>query len=102
VLRPTVPATSWPWLPLLTGHTVAKALAAFGYDARLKWPNDVLLDGLKVAGILVERIETETGPAAVVGVGQPGGLGRPRGGPDRCGEFRCGSCEHAVRPSSGR
>ena len=32
VLRPTVPASSWPWLPLLTGHTVAKALASFGYD----------------------------------------------------------------------
>ncbi|KAA1428004.1 biotin--[acetyl-CoA-carboxylase] ligase [Nocardioides antri] len=69
LLRPTVPATSWPWLPLLTGHTVAKALTSFGYEARVKWPNDVLIDGLKVAGILVERIETDSGPAAVVGVG---------------------------------
>jgi len=69
VLRPTVPATSWPWLPLLTGHTVAKALAALGYDAKVKWPNDVLIDGRKVAGILVERVETGSGPAAVVGVG---------------------------------
>jgi BirA family biotin operon repressor/biotin-[acetyl-CoA-carboxylase] ligase len=69
VLRPTVPAASWPWLPLLTGYTVSKALASFGYDSRVKWPNDVLIDGRKVAGILVERIETETGPAAVVGVG---------------------------------
>ncbi|RHW28985.1 biotin--[acetyl-CoA-carboxylase] ligase [Nocardioides immobilis] len=69
VLRPTVPATSWPWLPLLTGHTVSKALASFGYETRVKWPNDVLIDGRKVAGILVERIETDSGPAAVVGVG---------------------------------
>jgi BirA family biotin operon repressor/biotin-[acetyl-CoA-carboxylase] ligase len=69
LLRPTVPAAAWPWIPLLTGHTVSKALAAFGYDTRVKWPNDVLIDGLKVAGILVERIETEAGPAAIVGVG---------------------------------
>lgn len=69
VLRPSVPASVWPWLPLLVGHNVAKALTALGYDARVKWPNDVLLDGRKVAGILLERIETPTGPAAVVGVG---------------------------------
>lgn len=73
LLRPTVPSRSWPWLPLLTGHAVGKALRADGYDAAVKWPNDVLLgsgeDERKVAGILVERVETESGPAAVVGIG---------------------------------
>ena len=69
VLRPAVPPAAWPWLPLLTGYAVAEALRAEGYDAGVKWPNDVLIErrGSKVVGILVERVETPDGPAAVVG-----------------------------------
>ena len=74
VLRPTVPPASWPWLPLLTGHTVSRTLRGEGYDAGVKWPNDVLIaradgESRKLVGILVERIETPDGPAAIVGVG---------------------------------
>jgi len=69
VLRPAVPTRSWPWLPLLTGYAVAKALTAQGYEVGVKWPNDVLIGDKKVAGILIERIETSEGPAAVIGVG---------------------------------
>lgn len=47
-------------------------------QARIKWPNDVLVDGAKIAGILLER----AGDAIVVGigvnvVGHPVGLDRP-------------------------
>lgn len=69
LLRPRAPARSWPWLPLLVGHALGKALKADGYDAGVKWPNDVLIGDRKVAGVLVERVETDQGPAAVVGVG---------------------------------
>jgi len=74
VLRPSVPLASWPWLPLLAGHTVGTVLRAEGYDAGVKWPNDVLIarpegDSRKLVGILVERIDTPEGAAAVVGIG---------------------------------
>ncbi len=69
VLRPTVPAPDWPWLPLLTGYVVARTLRGAGYAAGVKWPNDVLIEDRKLVGILVERVETPSGPAAVIGVG---------------------------------
>ncbi|WP_299051087.1 biotin--[acetyl-CoA-carboxylase] ligase [uncultured Nocardioides sp.] len=75
LLRPDVPMAHWPWLPLLTGYAVAAALRTHlavpgGPDpVGLKWPNDVLLDERKVAGILVERHEAPGGPVAVVGIG---------------------------------
>lgn len=69
LLRPEVAATAWTWLPLLTGYAVQAALADRLPEVALKWPNDVLVGDRKIAGILVERIETPTGPAAVVGVG---------------------------------
>ena len=80
LLRPPVaqvPPQRWPWLPLLAGLAVTSALREEGYAAGVKWPNDVLITGSagdaptdrKVCGILVERVESPDGPAAVVGIG---------------------------------
>jgi len=41
--------------PLVLGYLFAEALSAVGQAVQVKWPNDLLSDGLKVAGILVEE-----------------------------------------------
>ncbi|HRI95246.1 MAG TPA: biotin--[acetyl-CoA-carboxylase] ligase [Nocardioides sp.] len=69
LLRPTMAPAAWPWLPLLAGYSVCSVLREAGFDATVKWPNDVLIEDRKVAGILVERVETPDGPAAIVGIG---------------------------------
>lgn len=71
LLRPDLPAADWPWLPLFAGYVVKTALAPRAAGIGLKWPNDVLVgeDGHKLCGILVERVETPDGPAAVLGIG---------------------------------
>jgi BirA family biotin operon repressor/biotin-[acetyl-CoA-carboxylase] ligase len=66
LLRPAAPAATWPLLTLLAGLAVVEAVIAVGHvDARLKWSNDVLVDGRKLAGILAERVDD----AVVVGIG---------------------------------
>lgn len=65
-----VPRSAWSWLPLVVGVGVVDALVRVaGLDARLKWPNDVLVDGRKVCGVLAEVVETPSGAAVVVGIG---------------------------------
>jgi BirA family biotin operon repressor/biotin-[acetyl-CoA-carboxylase] ligase len=63
-------------LPPAGAITIAAGLAAAeaaegacGASCRLKWPNDVMLDGAKVAGVLVEQRSASGLPAVVVGIG---------------------------------
>ena len=122
LLRPAVPAGLLGWLPLLAGVAVASALQhTAGVDARLKWPNDVVVGGAKIAGILGER----WGNAVVIGTGinvlqQPGELPVPAAtsllvvqgaraagaqaagtGPAAAGAAQAGDAEPAQGPAAG-
>ncbi|NKU47560.1 biotin--[acetyl-CoA-carboxylase] ligase [Rhodococcus hoagii] len=58
------------WLPLLAGVAVVDVLrGTAGVDAELKWPNDVLIGGRKVVGILAEVAATAPVATVVVGIG---------------------------------
>lgn len=61
-----VPGRSYGWLPLLAGVALLEAVAQVAVvDAALKWPNDLLVNDAKCAGILAEVV----GEGVVLGVG---------------------------------
>jgi BirA family biotin operon repressor/biotin-[acetyl-CoA-carboxylase] ligase len=69
LLRPRLEPSRLPLLSYAAAVAVAEALeAAAGLAGRLKWPNDVLVDGRKIAGILLES-RIGQAPAVVVGIG---------------------------------
>lgn len=71
ILRPTVPASNSPVITLAAAVAVAETLISdFKIDAEIKWPNDVLVRGRKICGILVESaIEGNHLSYAVMGIG---------------------------------
>ncbi|MGA2351770.1 MAG: biotin--[acetyl-CoA-carboxylase] ligase [Terracidiphilus sp.] len=71
LLRPRIPATRLPLLPLAAGLASAEAIRVVaGLTADLRWPNDLLIGPSKVGGILVEsKISSGAVDFAVVGVG---------------------------------
>jgi BirA family biotin operon repressor/biotin-[acetyl-CoA-carboxylase] ligase len=70
ILRPLLPLADVPPMTLAIGIGLCDAIRAMGARAELKWPNDVLVGGRKLAGVLVEsqsqggKLET-----VVVGIG---------------------------------
>lgn len=71
LLRPQWPASEASLISILSVIAVAQALEKIGVKhVQVKWPNDVLARGKKIAGILVEpRVSRHVMDFAVVGIG---------------------------------
>lgn len=65
IVRPEFPKALWPRLALAAGLAVAEAVESLGLEIGIKWPNDLVLKGRKVAGILVEAGTN----FAIIGIG---------------------------------
>lgn len=70
VLRPKLEPRDLPLLTLASAVAVSDVLKElYDISTDIKWPNDLLVNSRKIAGILAETAETPDGAAVVVGIG---------------------------------
>lgn len=70
ILRPDISPSKAPLITLATGVAVTNVLRNLGVDARIKWPNDILINDKKVSGILTEaNAKFNTVDYVIVGIG---------------------------------
>ncbi|RLE76090.1 MAG: biotin--[acetyl-CoA-carboxylase] ligase [Thermoprotei archaeon] len=70
VLKLHIPAHVVPFLSLAMALSVAEALRSKGLNAWIKWPNDVVVDGKKICGVLADvKISHENIAYTILGVG---------------------------------
>jgi BirA family biotin operon repressor/biotin-[acetyl-CoA-carboxylase] ligase len=70
VLRPAIEPRYLSLITLAAAVAVYDILLkGFLIQPDIKWPNDILVDGKKICGILAEAVETECGLAVILGIG---------------------------------
>lgn len=71
IVRPNIPIMNTPQLTLLTAVAVVQAIRKVVHvSAYIKWPNDILIHGKKIAGILTElQAEADKVEAVIIGIG---------------------------------
>ncbi|MCQ6277894.1 biotin--[acetyl-CoA-carboxylase] ligase [Bacillus sp. EB600] len=71
ILRPNIPLPKAPQLTLLTAVAVVQAIEDLtGLAAEIKWPNDILINGKKLTGILTElQAEADQIHSVIIGIG---------------------------------
>jgi len=79
LLKPPLAPENVPQISLLTAVALHDALLPLAPDIKIKWPNDILYHGRKIAGILTE-MRAEPGRVQAVVVGMGINTGMPEGG----------------------
>lgn len=70
ILKPEIPPDHIHRLTLVTGVAAVEVLNEMGLDARIKWPNDILINEKKVCGILTEiDAEADVMNYVIIGIG---------------------------------
>lgn len=70
ILKPSIPISRASFLTQVAGAALATSLERLGVVCQIKWPNDLVLNGRKIAGILTEmRAEIESISYIIVGIG---------------------------------
>lgn len=70
ILKKGISPNKVPIASSLTALALVRALAKLGIKGKIKWPNDVLVNGKKIAGILNHLEVSETGQASIIfGIG---------------------------------
>lgn len=70
LMRPRIEMSGWPLITLMSALAVGDTLKAAGVSSLdIKWPNDLVVGGRKISGILCETVDTDQGYAVVAGIG---------------------------------
>jgi BirA family biotin operon repressor/biotin-[acetyl-CoA-carboxylase] ligase len=70
LLKPAFATDRWPLITLMAAVAVHDTLSeTCAFELDIKWPNDILVGGKKLCGILAETIDTKNGRAVVLGIG---------------------------------
>jgi BirA family biotin operon repressor/biotin-[acetyl-CoA-carboxylase] ligase len=69
ILKPDIKIDKAPFITLIAAASIIKSLNDCLICAKIKWPNDIILNGKKLCGILTELITTQKGINIIVGIG---------------------------------
>jgi len=70
ILRPVIPAKDAPLFTLVSSVALAETIRNEGANPSIKWPNDIFIEGKKVAGVLTEmQTKGDQAEFVVVGIG---------------------------------